>query len=253
MSSQAMYVTLEVMDKDDPAQKQILQHVVETTLAAKAMNGAEEDRAETTREKRNDRGGGIDTRGMHDVWNYEDDVDKIPKDDEGGVQNDAVRMSRLTKKKYKRQVENRRKDKSRILRTANRVEDRREENAKEKGNYGVICDSEVVPKVNSSTLIVKTYNRTGSDEEVAQLLVEQEKTGSAEVHDVHAKTSTYRDELHARDENEVTIVEMRMVNDVLRKDGLVTGRMKVAREVKVEVDYFVELSNEQVHCRRWQR
>lgn len=44
-----------------------------------------------------------------------------------------------------------------------------------------------------------------------------------------------------------------MPKDVLCNDGLAKGMMEVARQLKIELDALVEISNEQVNGKRWQR
>lgn len=50
----------------------------------------------------------------------------------------------------------------------------------------------------------------------------------------------------------MTIFEIRIAKDVLRNDGFGREIMEVARQLKVEVQYFVEVSNKEVNGKRWQ-
>lgn len=120
------------MAKDDHAWKQTLQRMVETMLAANAMNGGEEDRGETLR-------GHKKREVVHEnyarrVQAHEGDVDKIMKDDECGVQIDEIRMSRSTKGNVEREVRNGRNDEIQIICTVNKDEERGKWKTKEIGN-----------------------------------------------------------------------------------------------------------------------
>lgn len=167
MSIPVMYLTLKVMAKDDPARKQMSQRMVETTLEANEMNVGEGDSAETEREHRNEREVGIDTRFTHNVWTDEGDVDEIKKHDERGVQNDEIKMSSSTKEKDEREVRNRTDDESRIIRAANKDDDRGDGETMENGNDDVVANRESLSKASSSRHVAKTYNRTCSDDKAA--------------------------------------------------------------------------------------
>lgn len=79
MFIQTMYLTFQVTAEDDPARKQVLQRMVETTFAVTATNGGEDHRAEIAREHRNEREVGIDSRITHDVRTDECNVEEIMK------------------------------------------------------------------------------------------------------------------------------------------------------------------------------
>lgn len=67
------------------------------------------------------------------------------------------------------------------------------------------------------------------------------------------KTSSYRAVPQPQHDNEVTFVELSMEKNLLRNGGLRRCRMEVARQVTVEGDDVVELSNEYVSVKRSQR
>lgn len=89
-----------------------------------------------------------------------------------------------------------------------------------------------------------------NEEDASRRLVEQQRKCSADVHIAHAEMSTNRDVPHPQEDNELTIVDVRMTKEVIPTD-IGRGMMEVVQRVNVESNDVIEAKNEEGHGRSW--
>lgn len=71
-----------------------------------------------------------------------------------------------------------------------------------------------------------------NDEDESRPSIEQPMTDSADVHVAHAEINTDHYVPQHTEDNEFTIVDVRMAKDVIRTDGLVRGIIEVLQLLK---------------------
>lgn len=131
-----------------------------------------------------------------------------------GRQNDEIRMTRLRKENDKYDVGNLSIDERKILPAMNNDNQLDNGRGKYMAKNVVLVNGESQQKATSSTHVAKICKTTLNAEYAARPSVEKQKTDSADAHVAHTEMNTDLHEPQPQEDNEMTIVDVRMAKYV---------------------------------------